>query len=155
MKYLVALFIVAVGIASVPIGMAVWPVAAGTPPPSLLPFFVFVSLCEGASLGAGIVWLILGRQLLRSTAAHPGLRLGVHLSIAWLFVNWWAHDGLHRSAVGQTFTGVAMIDVIFHTTLIAATGVTAAYFVAVAGAKAKNQREIGEPAAAASAGAKA
>lgn len=154
MKYLVALFIVAVGIASVPIGMALWPAAAGTPPPRLLPFFVFVSLCEGLSLGAGIAWLVLGRRLLQSTAAHPALRLGAHLSIAWLFVNWWAHDGLHRSAAGQSFSGVATIDVIFHTTLIIATGLAATYFVATGRAPAGNQHAIGERVPAASPGAK-
>lgn len=154
MKYMLALFIAAVGIASVPVGIALWPAAAGAPPPRLLPFFVFVSLCEGLSLGAGIAWLVLGRRLLRPTQAHPALRLGAHLSIAWLFVNWWAHDGLHRSAVGQTFSGVATIDVIFHTTLIVATGLTAAYLVAAGGAWARNQHAIGDRAPTAGAGAK-
>jgi hypothetical protein len=130
MRYLSGLFIAAVAVASIPLGMAIWPPAAGSPPANVLPFFIIVGLFEGAGLGAGILWLAFGRRLLAAGHTSPALRSAARLSIGWLLVNWWAHDGLHRSGFGQTFTGVAVIDMVFHTTLIAATVIVAADLVA-------------------------
>ncbi len=115
--------------ASVPLGMAIWPVAAGRPSTALLPFFVLVGAFEGAAFGLGFVWLVYARGWLRSAGHRGPLATATYLSIAWLFLNWWPHDGLHRSAFGQSFAGVAAIDVAFHCTLIAAT-VVVAWFAA-------------------------
>jgi hypothetical protein len=115
--------------ASVPLGMVIWPVAAGRPSNALLPFFVLVAAFEGAAFGLGFIWLAYGRGWLRSAGRSGRLTNATYMSIAWLFMNWWPHDGLHRSAFGQTFAGIATIDVTFHCTLIAAT-VVVAWFAA-------------------------
>ena len=44
-------------------------------------------------------------------------------------MNWWPHDGLHRSDFGRTFAGLAAIDVLFHTTLILATAIVTTFFL--------------------------
>lgn len=115
--------------ASVPIGLAIWPPAMGSPPGRLLPLFVVVMLFEGGAFGLGAAFLVLGGRLLAAAGQPARLTTAAYVGIAWLLMNWWPHDGLHRSEFGRTFAGLAAIDVAFHTTLILATAVVTAFFV--------------------------
>jgi hypothetical protein len=52
------------------------------------------------------------------------------LAIAWLLMNWWAHDGLHQH-VGMNLHGLLWIEYGFHFTLIISAVVVARYFLTV------------------------
>jgi hypothetical protein len=136
--------------ASVPIGLAIWPPAAGAPPGRLLPFFMIVSLFEGAAFGLGVVFLVFGRRLIGARRPLRSLTGAAYLSLAWLLLNWWPHDGLHRSGFGRTFAGVATIDMAFHTTLILGAAVVTVFFVRAnrSPAAAAASRQAAEPAGA-------
>lgn len=127
-RYVVAILAIAWAIASVPLGLLIWPSAAGNPPGQLLPVFVVILLFEGAAFAGGVIVLVQGARLLSSFGQSPLLTRLTYVSLAWLLLNWWPHDGLHRSAFGRTFEGLAVIDIVFHTTLIAAGGVVALFF---------------------------
>ena len=115
--------------ASVPVGLAIWPPAMGSPPGRLLPLFVVVMLFEGGAFGLGAAFLVLGGRLLAASGQPARLTTAAYIGIAWLLMNWWPHAGLHRSDFGRTFAGLAAIDVAFHTTLILAAAVVTAFFV--------------------------
>ena len=128
-RYVVAALVLLWAAASIPIGLAIWPPAAGSPPGRVLPVLMLVGAVEGAAFALGIVFLVLGGRLLRAVGRWTRLSTAAYVGIAWLLVSWWPHDGLHRSGFGQTFTGLAAVDVAFHTTLIVATGVVTVFYV--------------------------
>jgi hypothetical protein len=53
-----------------------------------------------------------------------------HLSIAWVLINWWSHDSFHI-ANGLALNGMLMIEYAYHSTLMLAGVITAAWFVTV------------------------
>lgn len=128
-RYLVLALIAIWTVASVPIGLALWPPAAGMPPTPLLPVIVLVGLFEGAAFGLGVVFLVFGSRVLRAAGRWTPLTSVAYAGIAWLLMSWWPHDGLHRSGFGSRLVGVAVIDVAFHTTLILGTAAVAVFFI--------------------------
>jgi hypothetical protein len=127
-KYVVLALVFLWTVVSVPIGLAIWPQAAGTPPGQLLPFFMIVSLLEGAAFALGVAFLVFGGRVLGAAGRRTWLTSATYIGIAWLLMSWWPHDGLHRSAFGRTFAGLATIDTAFHTTVIVATAVVVVFF---------------------------
>ena len=128
-KYAVLAVVILWTAASLPIGLAIWPPAAGTPPSQVLPFIMIVSLFEGASFALGAVFLVFGGRVLGDGGRWTPLTGAAYASIAWLLMSWWPHDGLHRSGFGRTFAGLATIDMAFHTTLIIGTAVVTVFFI--------------------------
>jgi hypothetical protein len=128
-RYVVLALVAIWTVASLPIGLAIWPPAAGMPPTRLLPVIALVSLFEGAAFGLGVVFLVFGSRVLRAAGRWTPLTSAAYAGIAWLLVSWWPHDGLHRSGFGRTIAGVAAIDIAFHTTLILATAAVAVFFI--------------------------
>jgi hypothetical protein len=96
---------------------------------SLLPFFLFLSVAEALSFGMGIAFLIYGWPMM-SRLANGSTRMtwAMFVSIAWLLLNWWAHDNLHTHN-GLNVVGLLFIEYGFHLTLIIAGGTLALCFV--------------------------
>jgi hypothetical protein len=83
----------------------------------------------GAAFGVGaIIFLICGGRMLRTVRQGRGLTLLTYLSIAWLLINWWPHDNLHR-VIGFDFARLIWIEYGFHVTLIAAGACVVYFFV--------------------------
>ena len=128
-KYVVLALVFLGTAASIPIGFAIWPPAAGTPPSQVLPFFMIVSLFEGAAFALGVAFLVFGGRVLGAGERWTWLTSATYVGIGWLLMSWWPHDGLHRSGFGRTFVGLATIDVAFHTTVILATAAVTVFFI--------------------------
>jgi len=126
---------VGVAAAAVPLSFVLWRTSPGvaTPPPDMLPFLVPIAVVIPAlSFGLGIAFLLFGRSLIREDGA-PALARATFFSIGWLLVNWWPHSNFHRVANG--WTNVVLVDYFFHTTVIIATCVVAAFFLRVVRAR--------------------
>jgi hypothetical protein len=123
--------IAVVAAAAVPLSFVLWPtpVGAATPPLSMLPLFIPIAVVIPAlSLGLGVAFMLFGRRLL-SAARGSALSRGAFFSIGWLLINWWPHSNFHRVANG--WTNIVIIDYFFHTTVIVASCVVAAFFLSV------------------------
>ena len=92
-----------------------------------LPLFMLLGAAEAAALGLGVSFLLFGYSTLRANVpVSATLTRAAHLSIAWVLINWWAHDSLHQHN-GMNLNGLLAIEYTFHVTLILA-GVTLAWF---------------------------
>src|SRR5260370_2006338 len=78
--------------------------------------------------GLGVTFLIFGGRMLRAFGQGRGLTLLTYLSIAWLLINWWPHDNLHR-VVGFNFSRLIWLEYGFHVTLIAAAACVPYFFL--------------------------
>ena len=107
-----------------------WPVppAAPQPPSSLFPLFVVLMLVESASFGLGVAFVVFGRSLFDRMGRSPRLTTAAYLAVAWLLVNWWPHDNLHRVAGGD-WSGLVLIEYGFHVPLMLSGAVLAWFFV--------------------------
>ena len=123
----VALVVLAFGIPAFLLGKVLWPdpIGAATPPPSVLPIFIAISALEALLFGVGIAFIVFGRQWLKFDGSKLGM--AAFVAIAWSLVSWWPHDNFHR--VTHDWTGLAMIEVGFHVTLIVSILLISAYFV--------------------------
>lgn len=133
-KRVVVLAVLAVwSVASIPLALRIWPSQGGLPvlPIPVLAAFLTVWLAEGAAFALGLAFLVRGAQLLRGARQPRPLTHAAHISIAWLLVNWWPHDNIHRMTGLSNLAVVAEVDVAFHLTLIIAGCIAAAFFVAV------------------------
>lgn len=120
-----------VAAAAVPLSFLLWrtPPGVAGPPPSMLPILLPVEVViPSLSLGLGVAFMLFGRKLFRA-GRMPALSRASFLSIWWLLVNWWPHSNFHRVSSG--WGSLALIDYVFHATVIIATCVVAAFFVAV------------------------
>ncbi len=116
---------------AVPLSFVLWRTPAGVagPPPSVLPILVPVEVVFPAlSLGLGVAFLLFGRKLIRADRP-PALSRAAFLSIWWLLVNWWPHSNFHRVSSG--WASLAVIDYVFHVTVIIASVVVAVFFLSV------------------------
>jgi hypothetical protein len=97
-----------------------WTQSHGDPPANLLPFFLLLAVVEALALGASVAFVLWGWPTMRRLAGgRTGLATGMYLSATWLLGNWWMHDNLHQ-VTGFDFTGLLVIEYVFHVTLIAA-----------------------------------
>jgi hypothetical protein len=95
----------------------------------MLPLFIAIAVVIPAlSLGLGAAFMLFSRRLL-SAAGASALSRGAFFSIGWLLINWWPHSNFHRVANG--WTNIVLIDYFFHTTVIFASCVVAAFFLSV------------------------
>ena len=103
------------------------PQAAG----AQVPLFMLLGAAEALALGLGVSFLLFGYSTLKANApASATLTRAAHLSIAWLLINWWAHDSLHQHN-GMNLNGLLGIEYAFHVTLIVAGIILTRFFVAV------------------------
>lgn len=123
--------IVGVAAVAVPLSFILWrtPAGAATPPAGLLPAALAIAVVIPAlSFGLGVAFVLFGRTLVR--AAQPsGLSRAAFVSTAWLLTNWWPHSNFHR--VSNGWTNLLVVDYFFHTTVIVASCVIAAFFLSV------------------------
>lgn len=126
-RWQVALTVLAFGIPAFLLDRILWPdpVGAATPPPSVLPIFIAISALEALLFGVGIAFIVFGRRWLTFDSSRLGT--AAFVAIAWSLVSWWPHDNFHR--VTHDWTGLAMIEVGFHVTLIVSILLVSAYFL--------------------------
>jgi hypothetical protein len=122
-----------VGAVSIALSFVIWPPAASVvrPPGNLLPLFLVLSVLESLAFGLGVAFLLFGRRWVGSVGVAPGLSIATYISIAWLLVNWWPHDNLHR-VVGFEWNRFVLIEYGFHLPLLVAGAVVAWFFVSLA-----------------------
>ena len=118
-----------------PLGPAVfgWHPAPGTPEPVgvQLPLFMLLAFAEAMAFGFGVAFLLFGYPWVRTAGPAPApLARAAHVAIAWVLINWWAHDSFHI-ANGLDLGGLLLIEYAFHTTLMLAGLIAAAWFVTV------------------------
>ncbi len=130
---LVTLIVGAVAFALTPF----WPVPPTAPQPRgmVLPLFVVLSLVESLSFGLGVAFLIFGRPLVDRMGRSPGLTTAAYVAIAFLLLNWWPHDNMHRMTNGD-WSRVVLVEYAFHLPLMIAGAVLAWFFVSLARRKA-------------------
>jgi hypothetical protein len=96
-----------------------------------VPLFMILGAAEALACGLGVAFLLFGYPTLK---AHEGvsapLTRAAHLAIAWLLINWWAHDSLHLHN-GMNLKGLLAIEYGFHITLMIAGVALAMFFTAV------------------------
>lgn len=116
-------------ILTIPLGIIIWPPAAGSPMPTSiqLPFFIGLSLFEGLSFGAGFYFLFDGLKLLKKFKVSDRLTTLTHLAITWTIISWWPHDHIHMHN-GMDLTGLLFIEYGFHVTLIISGIIIAKFF---------------------------
>lgn len=86
-----------------------------------LPFFIILAALDSLLLGIGVAFLVFAWPVIRRAA--PSSRsdaLAIYLTLAFLMVTWYPHLGLHSSAFGADFSGLLVIDYVFHLPLIIA-----------------------------------
>ena len=139
-KWLVAGTTAGLTLISFALTRVIWPDAPGAAQPSagLLPFYIVVGLVESFAFGLGVAFLIFGWRMVSSFGQRRGLTLLTYLSIAWLLINWWPHDNLHR-VIGSNFSRLIWIEYGFHVTLIAAAACVAYFFVTTMRIPARSQ----------------
>lgn len=107
-----------------PLWRAAWPYHAGEIDITWqLPVFMAVGAVEALAFGLGVAFAVFAAPVARRVA--PGGRPGLFVAaVTWSLANWWLHDSLHITN-GMSATGLVIIDVAFHTTLIAAAAIVA------------------------------
>jgi hypothetical protein len=96
-----------------------------------LPLFILLGMTEALVFGLGIAFLVFGASMVNQFKVSQGLARAAHLSIAWVMINWWAHDSLHLH-IGMELNGLLKIEYGFHITLMLAGIILARFFVAMA-----------------------
>lgn len=120
-----------VGAASFALTPVIWPVSTTSlPPDNLLPLIILLIALESLAFGLGVAFLLFGRRWIGSMGVSPGLSIATYLSIAWLLVNWWPHDSLHR-VTGLEWNRLVLIEYGFHLPLLLAGAVLAWFFVSL------------------------
>lgn len=108
-----------------------WRPSAHMPEPTgiLIPFGIVLKIAEGLTFGLGVSFLVFGFPLVRAIApASLGLTRAVHVSIAWLLLNWYPHDSLHIHN-GMDLGGLLTLEYVFHITLMIAGVILARFFL--------------------------
>lgn len=99
-----------------------FPPPAGPGPSSgQQPWFILLSALDSMLLGLGVAFTAFGWKAVRRVSPTSRPRaLAIYLSLAWLMLSWYPHIGLHGSAFGSTFSGLLVIDYLFHVPLFVA-----------------------------------
>lgn len=104
------------------IGVLFPPPPGPGPSSGQVPYFVALSALDSVLLGAGIAFIVFGWSAVRRLAPESRARaIAMFVALAWLMVSWYPHIGLHTSAFGSDFTGILVIDYLFHVPLIIST----------------------------------
>jgi hypothetical protein len=134
-KVLIVTLVVAVP--TVPLGQLIWPPNPAGPQPAgaQLPLFIVLAVIESLLLGLGVSFVAFGLPLLQRAGRSNGLTWAAFVSIAWLMMSWWPHDGFHRSLDHTDLNGLLTIEYGFHVTLMIASTMVGLFFVRTLGAK--------------------
>ena len=110
----------------------IWPhpADAPVPPAGLMPIFMLLGVTDALAFGVGVAFLIFGFPLLARIGGTGPLTWGSYLGIGWWLVSWWPHLNMHR-VNGASFEGLLTIDIVFHSTLMVAAVIVAAFFLRV------------------------
>lgn len=96
-----------------------------------VPLFMLLGVIEALALGLGVSFLLFGYSTMKATTSvGEPLTRAAHLAIAWLLMNWWAHDSLHVHN-GMYLNGLLGIEYAFHVTLILSGLILVRFFLAV------------------------
>lgn len=117
------------GVPSFLLGPVLWsPAPVGTPPTTAqIGLLMGISALESVAFGIGFAFLILGWPMIRSVRQDiRGWAAAAYVSIFWLLASWWPHGNMHM-ANGLDLAGIIRIDYMFHTTLILASFIVAAF----------------------------
>ena len=96
-----------------------------------LPLFMLLGVVEALALGLGASFLLFGYSTMKAnTSVSEPMARAAHLSIAWILMNWWAHDSLHIHN-GMYLNGLLRIEYGFHFTLITSGLILARFFLAI------------------------
>jgi hypothetical protein len=102
---------------------SVWPWTSDEhldPPSRLFPFFLVLAVVESLAMGLAVAFVVWGWPAMKRLAGgKTGMATAMYVSATWLLGNWWVHDNLHQ-ITGYNFTGLVVIEYLFHVTLIAA-----------------------------------
>ena len=115
-----------------PLG-AFWGMDPHAPQPTgaQLPLFMILGVLDALMFGLGISFLFFGSSLVRAVGgASAGLTRAAHLSLCWLFIQWWPHSNMHIVA-GDDLGRILLIDYIFHVTIMAGSLILLGFFLAV------------------------
>jgi hypothetical protein len=128
-KYSAAAVTLAVSAVAFLTTFAIWPNPPGAlqPPSTLLPFFAVLSIIECLAFGLGVTFMVFGGARLAALGQGRRLTILAYVCTAWLLVNWWPHDNLHR-VTGFEWVGLLKIEYGFHVTLMIAGAVVAYFF---------------------------
>lgn len=130
----VLLVTLAVGIPATFLGFVLWPPQHGGPEPTPPQFALFVALyaTEALLFGFGIAFAAFGLPALRAATRAAGVRTWpVFISMIWLLLAWWPHDGFHRVTADGDLSAILRIEYAFHFTLASAGAVCAYFFLAM------------------------
>lgn len=115
-----ALLTILIAAAAFAIQLVLAPSDALTPPPDSFPVFAALVLLEALALGYGVAFLVDHRK---GIAAMPPLLRNATFAAAWLFMNPWPHDLLHRYAERggvMNWWMLAAINFVFHLGIVPA-----------------------------------
>lgn len=118
--------------ANAPLG-AFWGADPHGPQPTeaQIPLFMILGILDALMFGLGISFLFFGSSLVRAVGgASAGLTRAAHLSLSWLFIQWWPHDNMHMAA-GNDLGRILLIDYIFHVSVMVASLVLLGFFLAM------------------------
>lgn len=117
-----------------PLGSALWPAPPTGPEPTggALGALIAMGVLEALAFGAGVAFLVFGWGLMqRAPGVSRGLATGAWLAIGWLLVNWVPHTAMHMTNAHDDFARLALIEYVFHFTLMVGGAVLALFFVRV------------------------
>lgn len=111
------------------LAQVIWPSPAGAPQPpaGLLPLFILYGAIEAIAFGAGVAFLVFGYRWVRAVGGAGRLTWLTYLSIAFVLMQWWPHDNMHRVA-GTDFGALLRLEYGFHATIILASTIIAIFF---------------------------
>lgn len=126
----VLLITIPVAVAAFSLGPVIWPPAEGEGPGPLLGLFIAVSAIESIAFGLGVSFLFLGWPWVKCVAQESKTVARIlYVSIAWSLVSWWPHDNMHISNAHDNWARLALIEYMFHVTLVlAAMGMAWSFF---------------------------
>jgi hypothetical protein len=92
---------------------------------------MILGAAEAVAFGVGVSFLLFGYSTLKAVIpVSATMTRAAHLSIAWLLINWWAHDSLHHHN-GMNLNALLGIEYAFHVTLIVAGVILVRFFMLV------------------------
>lgn len=112
-----------------PLGQQIWPAPYQEVETTGMQtgLFLLLGAVEAFAFGLAVAFLVFGWRATKRVVGEDkkGLAVAVHVSVFWLFGNFWLHDNLHMLN-GTYVPGLLAIDYLFHIPIIAA-GVIMAY----------------------------
>ena len=94
-----------------------------------VPLFIILGVAEALLFGLGVAFVGFGYPLLNAIRhTSNAWTKATYVSIAWMFLSWWAHGSLHVHN-GSELNGLLAIEYGFHLTLMAAALIIAYFFL--------------------------